>query len=272
MNNFMSDVIQVSVIVPTYKPLDYLQECLDSIKNQTFRKDMFEVILVLNGEQEPYKSQIESYIQNNKDINIVFVYTSHTGVSNARNIALDMAKGKYITFIDDDDYISPSYLEELYLKASPEVVSLCYPLSFYDGDKQCFPYSITNEYIKSRTDNVCHFFKVRRFFNGPVYKLIHRDIIGDRRFDPTFKNGEDSLFMFLISDKIDKVSFTSTDAVYYRRIRQNSATTSKKSIKSVVTNVINLIISYTCVYMTAVSKYNVLFYITRVLAALKSFK
>ena len=272
MNDFMYNVIQVSVIVPTYKPLGYLQECLDSIKNQAFRKDLYEVILVLNGEQEPYKSQIESYIHNNKDINIVFVYTSQSGVSNARNIALDIAKGKYITFIDDDDYVSPSYLEELYLKASPEVVSLCYALSFYDGDKQCFPYSITNEYIRSSTDDVCHFFKVRRFFNGPVYKLIHRDIIGERRFDPSFRNGEDSLFMFLISDRIDKVSFTSVNAVYYRRIRQNSATTSKKSLKSVVTNVINLIISYTRIYITAVRRYNMLFYVTRVLAALKSLK
>ena len=107
--------MKVSVIIPTYKPQAYIWECLDSIKNQTFPKEDFEVILVLNGCNEPYYSQIKEYIDNNLvDYNVNFIQTDQGGVSNARNIALDAAKGEYVTFIDDDDYISPKYLEELY--------------------------------------------------------------------------------------------------------------------------------------------------------------
>ena len=49
---------KISVIIPTYLPKDYLWECMDSLENQTLSKDEFEVILVLNGEREPYESNI----------------------------------------------------------------------------------------------------------------------------------------------------------------------------------------------------------------------
>ena len=52
----------ISVIIPTYRPKDYLWECLDSIVNQTFPKDKFELLVVLNGCSEPWKSQIDKYI------------------------------------------------------------------------------------------------------------------------------------------------------------------------------------------------------------------
>ena len=99
--------MKISVIVPTFKPQAYLWECLNSLVAQTFAKDDFEVLLVLNGCLEPYKSERESYLAKNKDkINIRFISTETPGVSNARNIALDNAKGEYIAFFDDDDYVS----------------------------------------------------------------------------------------------------------------------------------------------------------------------
>lgn len=56
-------------------------------------------------------------------ISITLYYTEIAGVSNARNIGIEHAIGEYITFIDDDDYVSPVFLEELYNKASPQVIS-----------------------------------------------------------------------------------------------------------------------------------------------------
>lgn len=55
---------KISVIIPTYAPKDYLWECLGSLENQTLSKDEFEVILVLNGEREPYESLIRKNYQN----------------------------------------------------------------------------------------------------------------------------------------------------------------------------------------------------------------
>lgn len=121
--------MKISVIVPTYKPMDYLWKCLDSLVAQTLLGSEWELLLVLNGCCEPWRTQIEKYIGSKmQGMNVVFVQTDTPGVSNARNIALDRARGEYIMFIDDDDYVSPQYLEELLKAASPDTVSLCYPL------------------------------------------------------------------------------------------------------------------------------------------------
>ena len=232
--------IQVSVVIPTYKPGTYLYECLDSLCNQTFPYYKYEVIIVLNGCKEPYENELDEYIKRKNNVNFVYLQLHEGGVSNARNKALDIARGEYITFIDDDDFVSPSYLEELYQNARPNVVSLCYPLSFVDGTNRFEPYNITRSYRPTSDSNLIPFYKAHRYFGGPVYKLIHRNIIADRRFDVRYKNGEDTLFMFLISNKLSEVSFTSKNAVYYRRFRNNSATTCHRSLIYVINNSCNL--------------------------------
>lgn len=260
-------MFSVTVIIPSYKPQGYLWECLASLTAQTLSKEQFEIILVLNGCCEPWKSQIEQYIvENMGDVNISFIQTDTPGVSNARNIALDIAKGEYIVFIDDDDYVSPCYLKELLEKAAPNIVPLCYPLSFVDGSSKCFKYYITEDYQEGQ-DIICHYQKAKRYFSGPVYKMIHKDVIGDRRFNKKLKNGEDSLFMFLISDKMSSVTFTSPNAIYYRRIRQGSAVNSKKNKSEVLYNAIRLSFLYSVIYWKNPFKYNFKFYSTRILAA-----
>lgn len=263
--------MKISVIVPTYKPQAYLWECLDSIYNQTFPKSAYELVLVLNGCNEPYNTQILDWLSKHKDLNVLFFQIDTGGVSNARNIALDNAKGEYVTFIDDDDLISTAYLKELYEKATPDTVSLCYPYAFNDRDiEKQLPYSITKAYdyiCKHKCKNLSSM--ARKFFSGPCMKLIPMSFIHDRRYDVRFKNGEDSLFMFLISDKIDKVSFTSKDAIYYRRFRENSACTRSKTKREIIANKMNMIKAYISIYLRKPQKYSLLFFITRLLGALR---
>ncbi len=263
--------MKISVIVPTYKPQAYLWECLDSIYNQTFPKSDYELVLVLNGCNEPYNTQILDWLSKHKDLNVQFFQIDTGGVSNARNIALDNAKGEYVTFIDDDDLISTAYLKELYEKATPDTVSLCYPYAFNDRDiEKQLPYSITKAYdyiCKHKCKNLSSM--ARKFFSGPCMKLIPMSFIHDRRYDVRFKNGEDSLFMFLISDKIDKVSFTSKDAIYYRRFRENSACTRSKTKREIIANKMNMIKAYISIYLRKPQKYSLLFFITRLLGALR---
>lgn len=253
--------MKISVIVPTYKPQAYLWECLDSIYNQTFPKSDYELVLVLNGCNEPYNTKILDWLSKHKDLNVQFFQIDTGGVSNARNIALDNAKGEYVTFIDDDDLISTAYLKELYEKATPDTVSLCYPYAFNDGDiEKQLPYSITKAYdyiCKHKCKNLSSM--ARKFFSGPCMKLIPMSFIHDRRYDVRFKNGEDSLFMFLISDKIDKVYFTSKDAIYYRRFRENSACTRSKTKREIIANKMNMIKAYISIYLRKPQKYSLLF-------------
>lgn len=258
--------MKVSVIVPTYKPQAYLWECLDSIYNQTFPKTDYELVLVLNGCNEPYNTQIKEWLSQHSDLQVQYIQTDEGGVSNARNIALDKAKGEYITFIDDDDLISPAYLEELYEKVTPDTVSLCYPFAFNDGQiEEQIPYSITYTYnycIEHKCNKLSS--RARKYFSGPCMKLIPMSFIQGRRYDVRFKNGEDSLFMFLISDKIDKVAFTSKKAVYYRRYRTGSAVSVHRNTKERIINNVRSIREYVRMYLNG--GYSTFFFLTRLVA------
>ena len=99
----------ISVIIPTYKPGAYIYECLDSIINQTLDCKLYEILIILNGFSEPYYKCIASYTDYN---NVKILYESMASVSNARNKGLEVAKGEYICFIDDDDVVYSNYLEE----------------------------------------------------------------------------------------------------------------------------------------------------------------
>lgn len=265
--------MKISVIIPTYKPQNYLWECLESLVNQTFPREEFEVILVLNGCSEPYKNNIEKFIISNMyGMNVNFIHTKQGGVSNARNIGLDNAKGEYVTFIDDDDFISPKYLELLFKDVDEDTISLCYPYAYNDGEiEKQLSYSLTDVYNEMyQKKELCLSSKVRKFFSGPCMKLIPMSIIQHRHFDLRFKNGEDSLFMFLISDRFKKFAFAPKEAVYYRRIRSGSATTSKMSARYNIINLSRLIVEYSKIYFFTKKHYSLRFYLTRILGAIRS--
>ena len=270
LNNL--SVIKVSVIVPTYMPKEYLWECLDSLVRQTFPKDAFEVIIVLNGCCEPWKSKIERYISKNMtDMQVRFIQTDESGVSNARNIGLDCAQGKFVTFVDDDDYVSLTYLEGLYKVSSEDTIGLCYPYAFNDGKPNIqISYSITDSYNKLKSQELITYHKARKFFAGPCMKLIPMCFIYDRRFNVRFKNGEDALFNFLISDKFTYVAFASSDAVYYRRYRENSAVTANRTRLEKISNAVSLGVAFTRIYLKSPGRYSLPFYITRMLAVIHS--
>lgn len=260
--------MKISVIIPTYKPRAYLWECLDSIYNQTFPKSYYELILVLNGCNEPYNSQIKEWLFEHKDLQVQYFQTDEGGVSNARNIALDNIQGEYVTFIDDDDLISSAYLEELYDKVAPDTISLCYPYAFNDGEiEKQLPYGITDAYnycIEHNCNKLAS--RVRKYFSGPCMKLIPMSFIQNRRFDIRFKNGEDCIFMFLISDKFKNMAFTSKSAIYYRRFREGSAVTTKRPINEVMLNSFKCMTQYTKIFFRG--KYSMYFYLSRIIAEL----
>lgn len=264
--------MKISVIIPSYKPKEYINECLASLGRQTLDYRLFEIIIVLNGCREPWYTQINELCHKLLPNNIVhIIQTDKGGVSNARNIALDIAKGEYIAFIDDDDYISPAYLEELLRFSSPGCVAISDSIYINDATKQeNYDNAHHRNFLKNSSRNNPSLFSSRVFFNGPCMKLIHRDIIGTRRFDVHFANGEDNLMMFGISDSISKIIFTSGDAIYYRRIRKNSATTTKQHKNELFLLCIKIMREY-CRYLKINPlKYNFLFVISRFAAEIKS--
>ena len=262
--------MKISVIIPTYKPKDYLWECLDSLSAQTFAKDEFEVIIVLNGCDEPYRSQIGKYIEEHKgDMSIKFLHTLQGGVSNARNMALEHAAGESICFIDDDDYVSETYLERLYDKAGEDTIVISDTYYFEDGkaDNQ-IPNRMTDLFSLMSPEGKADYIKGRRFLFNGCMKLIPSKMIACRRFDTSFTIGEDCMFMFMISDRLRYVDFTSADAIYYRRVRPDSALHSHTGRWKVFLNDMKLIWGYTRIYLGGLRRYSFHFFLTRIRGAL----
>ena len=115
----MSNVPEISIIVPVYKVEEYLSQCIDSILVQTFTN--FELLLVDDGSPDRCGEMCEEYAQ--KDERIRVFHQENAGVSTARNKGLAEAYGKYIVFVDSDDYVDKLYLEHLCSRDADYIVS-----------------------------------------------------------------------------------------------------------------------------------------------------
>lgn len=262
---------KISVIIPTYKPGTYIKDCLNSISEQSISKLDFEVIIVLNGCNEPYYSYINTLVKNNlQGLKVTLIQIAFKGASCARNIGINVAQGEYIAFVDDDDWLSPSYLQELYKVSTSEIVALSNVVAVEDNGTVVDNYRIENEYLKRAPYGKQRFYKAKKFFSGACMKLLHRDIVGDRRFNEIFELGEDSIFMFLVSDRIKFVNFTSPKAVYYRRIRIGSMTNNERKLSDFVHNSFAISNEYLRIYFQNSCKHNFYFLITRIVGVEKT--
>lgn len=109
----MQEEVKISIIIPVYNVEKYLHECLDSIINQTFTD--IEIICVDDGSTDKSSEILEEYEQ--KDKRFTVISQPNKGVSAARNRGMQQAKGKYIMFVDSDDYIASNACELIYNSA-----------------------------------------------------------------------------------------------------------------------------------------------------------
>lgn len=106
----------VSVIVPIYNTLDYLQRCVDSIRSQTYK--YLEIILVDDGSTDRSGALAEKFAMEDRRIRVF--HKENGGVSSARNLGIEKARGEFIGFVDSDDYIEPQMYERLLMVARQE--------------------------------------------------------------------------------------------------------------------------------------------------------
>ncbi len=113
----------VSIIVPVYNVAPYLDQCFGSLKNQTYKN--LEIILIDDGSTDESKELCEKFA--NEDSRVVLKRQKNGGLSSARNTGLSFANGKYVTFLDSDDFITNDYVEFLYdlIKKEDALISIC---------------------------------------------------------------------------------------------------------------------------------------------------
>ncbi len=171
-----------SIIVPVYKTADYLSRCISSILNQTYAD--FELILIDDGSPDRCPAICDEYASH--DTRIKVIHHNNGGVSSARNFGLNTAAGRYIWFIDSDDYIESFALEQLYMAQQKAEADI---------------YFINSRGIEELSLGTLEEFFKKYYFTyvvgfGPWNKLYKKEIIQKYglRFDTEETIGEDLLF------------------------------------------------------------------------------
>ncbi|WP_088070502.1 glycosyltransferase family 2 protein [Gottfriedia luciferensis] len=207
---------KISIIVPVYKVERYINKCVDSILSQTFTD--FELILVDDGSPDRCGIICDEYA--NKDERVKVIHKQNGGQASARNMALDIARGDYIGFVDSDDWIEPDMYELLYaisIENDCDIVNCTGIVHFEDKTiiKSSHPLTIHN---RSQA--------MKAIFEGELYdevvwsKLIKRELLENLRF-PEGIMYEDTAFTYKLINKSKKVGYIG-EAKYHYIKRENS--------------------------------------------------
>ena len=219
----------VSILVPVYNVEEYLEECLNSLINQSFSD--IEIIIVNDGSTDKSRLIAEKYCK--KDKRIKLVNQDNRGLGAARNVALSHAQGKYVVFVDSDDYIDYKTIGVLYNKAELDKVDLVIynGKAFYDYDGKIV-FEKNNYFRLSDIDDQLVFngLQLVEHTSGMIkqacFKLYDRAfLIENELLFPEGVLGEDIEFFYKCMIKAEKISYVHFIG-YFRRFRKNSILTS----------------------------------------------
>ena len=188
---------EISVIVPVYNAEKSLCRCIDSILAQIYTD--FELLLIDDGSTDGGSNICDKYAASNQCIKVF--HQKNSGVSAARNLGLSQAKGKWIVFVDSDDYVSPQYLSDLYGQAVDEVDLVINDYLFVTNDGKAldkgYSLSINKRYGENLFKSMLKE-QVLYLRTGPVAKLFKKEIIvrHNIQFPIEIGFGEDTCFFF----------------------------------------------------------------------------
>jgi glycosyltransferase involved in cell wall biosynthesis len=255
---------KIAVLIPSYKPGKYLDKCFRSLERQSLRKSEFRVYVALNGPKQPYERKVKALLSC-YSFQSKCVYIESPGVSRARNSLLDLSIEPFVTFLDDDDFVSDKFLERLLDKADERFISVSNVLNFRESDNEPTSNYIGLSFNKLKQTETSKW-KSRKFFSSSCAKLICRRIINDFKFDERLTKGEDSLFMAQLSCNVAGIKKCEDDAIYFVFDRSDSASRKKTNILYELSRVTYLLIAY--LKLLWVGKYEKAFVFSRIIATL----
>lgn len=219
----------ISVIMLTYNRERLVGRAIESILNQTYRD--FEFIIVNNGSTDKSGKIAESYAKQDKRIKVVHIPKSSIGTG--RNVGLNHAVGEYITYIDDDDWCEPDFLEFLYEAriSNNADISIC---AAYKEDRQENSFvGKPDETLLMNAEEAIITLMWRKYYNtGFPTKFFKADLFKDVRFSEKEKY-EDISLMYKVLAKAEKIIYCGVAKYHvYRHEGNNSEVTTKDSLLS----------------------------------------
>ena len=238
----------VSIIVPIYNAENYLRRCVDSILNQEYTD--FELLLVNDGSTDASGDICEEY--GDRDPRVIVIQKENTGVSDSRNRALDRARGKYLQFLDSDDWITPD-ATRLFVRAAEEYGCDMVISDFYRvvGERLSTKGDIEEEGVLTREEFAAHMMEnPADFYYGVLWnKLYRRDIVEEHnlRMDTDINWCED--FMFNLEYiRYAKVFYALHAPIYYYVKRKGSLASQGINISKTVKMKLNVFEYYNNFY------------------------
>lgn len=222
---------KISTVIPIYNIEKYLEKTIKSIINQKIGfKNNIQLILVNDGSKDNSEAICLKYKEKYPD-NIIYIAKQNEGVSVARNTGLKYAEGKYINFIDGDDYIDLDFYQKAYkmLEENDEIDLVAGRLKYFEASKQYhwLDYKFTGDRIidinKEPESLILH-------INSA---LIRTEVMKKLQFDSRLKISEDTKLLYEIILQKEKYGILSSSIYHYRKRRdQSSAVQTSRSNKS----------------------------------------
>jgi len=216
----------ISVVIPIYNVEQYLSKCIESVQKQTYRN--IEIILVDDESPDKCGQICDAYAESDNRIRVI--HKKNGGLSDARNVGIEKAKGEYIVFIDSDDYVSEKYIDILY--------KLCKKYSY--GIAQCGYLPFDKENFKPTNDEILEksIDKIEALSmegennvetNIAWNKMYKRDLFDNIKY-PVGKIHEDEATTYKLIYKAENIAVTNQKLYYYRQ-RSESIMQEKYNLK-----------------------------------------
>ena len=214
----------ISIVVPIYNAEKYLESCLNSIQNQTYKN--FECLLIDDGSVDKSAEICNRWVL--IDSRFIYIKQSNSGVSKARNVGVNMSKGDWITFVDADDIVSPLFLEKA-MKYVDRHVDLVIGGLMSGSEEEylnltndnygvlCFEDNSIDELKPHLMTNIIHFGKGGVISRGPICRLVKAKICRNVPFNEKLKLSEDILWNFELIDKCKKIYIVKQIWYLYRQ-------------------------------------------------------
>ena len=234
----------ITIIIPVYKIEKYLDECVESVVNQTYKN--LEIILVDDGSPDTCPQICDKWAE--KDKRIIAVHKENGGVSTARNAGLKIAKGDYIGFIDGDDYAESDWAEfllNLVLEYDADISRCSYSFD-YCGREENKTNEVSDKIVTFNSRDeiletlVPSGFKSRVLWN----KLYKKEILDGVKFNPSLRYCEDTAFNFLAMKNANKMVAHDLPKYHYRIFDEQNSSNYKFSL--ITMNALDVILADEC--------------------------
>ncbi|MCI9286520.1 MAG: glycosyltransferase [Clostridia bacterium] len=226
-------MVKVSVIVPVYNVEKYIRKCLDSLVNQTLED--IEIIVVNDGSKDSSIDILKEYAE--KHNNIKVYEKENGGLSDARNYGLQFATGKYIAFLDSDDYVDVNLYKRMYEKAKAEDSDMVECNFYWVYDNK------TKKDIGQKYKGKKQMFEKARVVAWN--KLYKKEILEKAKTQfPKGLRYEDVEFFYKLVPYMERVSFIKEPLIYYVQRKQSIVNTQNEKTKDIFTVLDNVIQYY----------------------------